>query len=62
MDGNFQLEVPGNAVLVISYVGYKEREVAVRGRSVLEPIQLQSDDFILEQVVVVGYGTQKSRI
>ena len=59
LDGNFQLEVPGNAVLVISYVGYKEREVAVRGRSVLEPIQLQSDDFMLEQVVVVGYGTQK---
>lgn len=59
LDGNFQLEVPGNAVLLVSYVGYKEREVAVRNRSTLEPIQLQSDDFMLEQVVVVGYGTQK---
>lgn len=59
LDGNFQLEVPGNAILQISYVGYKEREVAVRGRSVLGPIQLQSDDQMLEQVVVVGYGTQK---
>lgn len=58
-DGNFQLEVPGNSVLLISYVGYKDREVAVRNRAVLEPIQLQADDFMLEQVVVVGYGTQK---
>lgn len=59
LDGNFQLEVPGNSVLLISYVGYKDREVAVRNRAVLEPIQLQADDFMLEQVVVVGYGTQK---
>ena len=59
LDGNFQLEVPGNAVLLISYVGYKDREVAVRNRAVLEPIQMQTDDLMLEQVVVVGYGTQK---
>lgn len=58
-DGNFQLEVPGNSVLLISYVGYKDREVAVRNRAVLEPIQMQTDDLMLEQVVVVGYGTQK---
>lgn len=59
MDGNFQLEVPGNAVLLISYVGYKDREIAVRNRAILETIKLQSDDLMLEQVVVVGYGTQK---
>ena len=59
LDGNFELEVSGNAVLVISYVGYNEREVAVRNRAVLEPIQLQMSDLVLEQVVVVGYGTQK---
>ncbi|MBM6883262.1 SusC/RagA family TonB-linked outer membrane protein [Bacteroides caecigallinarum] len=59
LDGNFELEVPGNAVLVISYVGYNEREVAVRNRAVIEPIQLQMSDLVLEQVVVVGYGTQK---
>ena len=58
-DGNFQLEVPGNSVLLISYVGYKDREVAVRNRAVLEPVQMQTDDLMLEQVVVVGYGTQK---
>lgn len=59
LDGNFQLEVPGNAVLLISYVGYKDREVAVRNRAVIEAIQMQTDDLMLEQVVVVGYGTQK---
>ena len=50
LDGNFQLEVPGNAVLLISYVGYKEREVAVRNRAILEPIQLQSDTEMLDRL------------
>lgn len=59
LDGNFQLEVPGNAILLISYVGFKEREVAVRNRAIIDSIQLQADDQMLEQVVVVGYGTQK---
>ncbi len=59
LDGNFQLEVSGKAVLVISYVGYKDREVAIRNRAILEPIQLDPDNLMLEQVVVVGYGTQK---
>ena len=59
LDGNFQLDVAGNAVLIVSYVGYKDREVAVRNRAILEPIQLDPDNQLLEQVVVVGYGTQK---
>lgn len=59
LDGNFELDVPGNAVLVVSFVGYKSREVAVRNRAILDPIQLDPDDQMLEQVVVVGYGTQK---
>ena len=59
LDGNFPLEVPGNAILLISYVGFKEREVAVRNRAIIDTIQLQADDQMLEQVVVVGYGTQK---
>ena len=58
-DGNFQLDVKSNATLVISYLGYKNREIAVRGRAVLDPIKLESDNNVLEQVVVVGYGTQK---
>ena len=59
MDGNFQIDASSNATLVVSYVGYKDREVAVRGRAVIDQIQLESDDNVLEQVVVVGYGTQK---
>lgn len=59
LDGNFQLEVSSNATLVVSYVGFTDREIAVRGRAIIEQIQLTADDNILEQVVVVGYGTQK---
>ena len=59
LDGNFQLSVSGNATLLVSYVGYKDREVAVRNRSSLGTINLDSDDLVLEQVVVIGYGTQK---
>ena len=58
-DGNFALEVPSNAVLVVSYLGYQTREIAVRGRADLGQIQLTPDNTMLEQVVVVGYGTQK---
>ncbi len=58
-DGNFTVNAAPNAVLVVSYVGYKDREVAVRSRATLGTIQLESDSQLLEQVVVVGYGTQK---
>ena len=56
-DGNFQMDVPSDATLLISYVGYKERAFAVRGRADLGQIQLESDALMLDQVVVVGYGT-----
>ena len=59
IDGNFQLDAPANGTLVVSYVGYKDSEIAVRGRAVIEKIQLESDSQVLDQVVVVGYGTQK---
>ena len=58
-DGNFQVNAPSNATLVVSYVGFKDREIAVNGRAVLGQIQLESDAQVLDQVVVVGYGTQK---
>ena len=58
-DGHFQINAPANATLVVSYVGYKDREIAVRGRANLNEIQLEPDDNILDQVVVIGYGTQK---
>ena len=58
-DGNFTIDAPANGTLVVSYVGYKDREIAVRGRAILEQIQMESDAMMLEQVVVVGYGVQK---
>ena len=59
LDGNFQLNVPANAILQVSYIGYQVSEVAVRNRAIIEKIQLKADNRTLEQVVVVGYGTQK---
>ena len=59
LDGNFTINTASNATLVISYVGYKEREVAVRGRAVIDQIEISADNNTLDQVVVVGYGTQK---
>ena len=58
-DGNFKLSVPGNATLVVSYVGYKDLEIAVRNRTNIGQVKLESDSQMLEQVVVVGYGVQK---
>ena len=58
-DGNFEISAPANGTLVVSYVGYKDREIAVRGRAILNTIELESDAMMLDQVVVVGYGVQK---
>ena len=59
LDGEFEVNASSNATLVISYIGYKDLEIAVRGRSDLGEIKLESDAVGLEQVVVVGYGVQK---
>ena len=57
-DGNFSLEVPKNGTLVISYVGYKSQEIKVSGRTDFA-ITLASDNKLLDEVVVVGYGVVK---
>jgi TonB-linked SusC/RagA family outer membrane protein len=59
IDGNFSISVPSDATLIISFVGYKTTEVTVGGRSDLGNITLQSELRELEQVVVIGYGTQR---
>lgn len=58
-DGNFVIDAPANGTLVVSYVGFKDREVAIRNRAIIDVIQLESDALMLDQVVVVGYGVQK---
>ena len=57
-DGNFTLDVPTNATLVISYIGYKDQEIKVGNQRSFN-IKMSEDTQALEEVVVVGYGTQK---
>ncbi|MDD4515821.1 TonB-dependent receptor [Massilibacteroides sp.] len=59
VDGNFQIDnIPDNAILVFSYIGYLAQEVALNGQSFVN-ITLREDTQKLDEVVVVGYGTQK---
>lgn len=57
-DGSFVINAPGNATLIISYVGYADQEIAVANRTSLS-VSLQQLNQQLGEVVVVGYGTQK---
>ncbi len=58
INGNFSLKVKPNATLVVSYIGFKKQEVAVGGKVTVN-IVLKENSEILDEVVVVGYGTQK---
>ena len=58
IDGNYSLNCPEDATLTISFVGYETMEVQVNNRSVVD-VQLSLDLEQLEEVVVVGYGSQK---
>jgi TonB-linked SusC/RagA family outer membrane protein len=58
VDGNFSLTVSNNAVLKISYIGYLNQSITVGDQNTVR-ITLKEDLKILEEVVVVGYGTQK---
>lgn len=59
VDGNYQLEIESpNAVLVFTFVGYAPQEVEVGERTIVD-ITLSPDIATLEEIVVVGYGTQK---
>lgn len=60
-DGNFIITVPENATLQFSFLGFPTVEVEVGGRTELE-IQLTAKADTLEEVVVVGYGTQKKSV
>jgi TonB-linked SusC/RagA family outer membrane protein len=58
LDGKFSIEVGEDAVLLISYVGYILQEISVNGQSAIE-VQLEPDATQLDELVVIGYGTQK---
>ncbi|WP_229247916.1 TonB-dependent receptor [Dyadobacter sandarakinus] len=58
-DGKYKLSVTDNsAILVLSFVGYVTQELPVGNKTVID-VQMSTDDKALEEVVVVGYGTQK---
>jgi TonB-dependent SusC/RagA subfamily outer membrane receptor len=57
-DGKFKLSVPEDAVLILSYIGYVSQEVAVGNQSEFD-VELAPDQKQLQEVVVIGYGTQK---
>ena len=58
MDGNFSLEADKDAILVVSYIGFANQEIKVGNQSKLS-IALKEDAEALDELVVVGYGTQK---
>lgn len=60
VEGKFNLNVSPNAVLVISYLGYTTREIAVNSQSVLN-ITLTENQKMLDEVVVVGYGSMRKK-
>ena len=57
-DGSFQINAPANGTLLVSLVGYGSREVSINNQNSLS-ISLQTTSGELDQIVVVGYGTQK---
>ena len=60
-DGDYSLKLQNkNAVLVISFIGYKTQEIAVNGRSSINVV-LQEDSELLDEVVVTGYGGSQRR-
>ncbi len=61
LDGAYSLKVPGNSTLIFSFVGLKSQEVAVNNRTTINVV-LASATEAIEEVVVVGYGTQKKSV
>ncbi|MBK5209289.1 MAG: carboxypeptidase-like regulatory domain-containing protein, partial [Flavobacteriaceae bacterium] len=57
-DGNFQLEVKTGDILQISFIGYMIQTITIKGQTVLKVV-LTEDTQSLDEVVVIGYGTQK---
>jgi TonB-dependent starch-binding outer membrane protein SusC len=59
-DGNYSIEVPSNATLVFSYIGFLTEEIAVEGSTTIN-VEMTEDIIGLEEIVVVGYGELRVR-
>jgi TonB-linked SusC/RagA family outer membrane protein len=57
-EGKFSLKVPSNAILTVSFIGFKTIDVPVNGKTDLK-IRIKEDNQLVDEVVVVGYGAQK---
>ena len=57
-DGNYTIKAAANATLKFSYIGYQDQKIAVGGKTVIN-VTMKEDSELLEEVVVVGFGTQK---
>lgn len=57
INGDYSINVDSDAILVFSFIGMATREVPVQGRSIIN-VSLSSDVALLEEIVVVGYGTR----
>ena len=60
VDGNFTLRVSDNATLIVSFLGYVQQEIAVRGQSIIN-VTLAEDEQLLDELVVIGYGTMQRK-
>ncbi|MFY0624914.1 MAG: TonB-dependent receptor [Reichenbachiella sp.] len=60
IDGNYKLNVPSEGMLIFSFVGYSTQSITIGGQAVLD-VTLQTDYQSLDEVVVVGYGTQDKK-
>lgn len=58
VDGRFNLSVSPNSSLIVTYIGYNSQEIAVEGKTIVN-IALKEDAEVLDEVVIVGYGSQK---
>lgn len=58
IDGNFTLEASDKSILIVSFIGYAPREIVVGNQRNIS-VKLNEDTEVLDEVVVVGYGTQK---
>ena len=61
IDGHYAMSVHDDAILIVSYVGYKTREIAVSGKSTVD-IELTEDANMLDEVVAIGYGVQQKKL
>ena len=61
LDGDYSLSVSATSTLVFSYVGYKSQEIPVNKKNLIN-VSLSDDNEVLDEVVVVGYGTMKKKL